>query len=174
MPNFGMLQLKDAARIVILDRTILAFHRRKRKSWQAEGTENCESLHPGVEALGYVNNTTPFLLSSTSFFKVIFSPSWVSICPPNPSRSTISPVAALLAAILAGSEDLALLLPEEALIELAFFTGGGSAESVVALRFRNSTMSVICCKEDASTITDFDGALGLSRTNRSVGGLGSH
>ncbi len=61
---------------------------------------------PGVDALGYVNSTTPDLLSSTSFFSVVLSPSLVSTSPPKSSRLTTSPTATCLA-LLAGTGEAA-------------------------------------------------------------------
>lgn len=45
----------------------------------------------GVLAFGYVKSTTPFLLLCTSCASVTFCPSFVSISPPNPSSSIVSP-----------------------------------------------------------------------------------
>lgn len=41
--------------------------------------------------MGYVKSTMPALLSATSLARVVFSPSLVSISPPNPSRVMLSP-----------------------------------------------------------------------------------
>lgn len=68
---------------------MIAIERRPGRWALVEGVRS--DLHPGVEALGYVNRTTPLLLSSTSFFKVVLRPACVSITPPNPSRSIESP-----------------------------------------------------------------------------------
>jgi hypothetical protein len=40
-----------------------------------------------------VNRTTPLLLSSTSFSKLVFWPSFVSTSPPNPFSVMVSPTA---------------------------------------------------------------------------------
>lgn len=101
-------------------------------------------LHPGVDALGYVKRTTPDLLSSTSCFKVTFSPLLVSISPPKPSIVIVSPAATLLAVVFAPFVDEAPFLVEVVdLTELAFFTGGGVCMSAGALRLRNSTILVV-------------------------------
>lgn len=46
---------------------------------------------PGVDALGYVNRTTPNLLVSTRCLRVVFAPSLSSISPPKPSKSIVLP-----------------------------------------------------------------------------------
>jgi hypothetical protein len=51
--------------------------------------------HPGVEAFGYVKMTTPDLLSSTSLFSVVLSPSLVSTSLPKPSSVIVSPTVIL-------------------------------------------------------------------------------
>ena len=103
-------------------------------------------LHPGVEAFGYVKMTMPLLLSSTSFFKVTFSPSFVSISPPKASRLTVSPglIVVLLAVVDPLAEDSPFWLEADDLTELAFFAGGGGAAgSAGVLRLRSSTIPMI-------------------------------
>lgn len=63
----------------------------KGQSDRGEEDRKKPNLQPGVEALGYVNRTTPDLLASTSALRVVFVLSLVSISPPNPSRSTVWP-----------------------------------------------------------------------------------
>lgn len=67
----------------------------KRNRGARQGMEEIQksNLHPGVEALGYVNSTTPDLLASTSFLRVVFVPSFVSTSPPNPSKLMVLPAA---------------------------------------------------------------------------------
>ena len=106
---------------------------------QYENMPELVYLHPGVEALGYVNKTTPDLASSSnSFFRVVFSPSWVSISPPKPSRSIMLPV------LTAFAEVCSFLPPfEEDLTEFAFLTWGRVVvDSSAALRFLNSTIVI--------------------------------
>lgn len=106
-----------------------------------------------------MNKTTPLSLSSTSCFNVVFSPSLVSIVPPNPSRSIASPTATFLSAagaagafffgagsssfLAAGSALAAGLLALE-----AFLGAGAGAGGWGALRLRNSTgifvLSYLC------------------------------
>ena len=104
-----------------------------------------DDSQPGVEAFGYVNKTTPFLLSSTNFINVVFSPSFVSTSPPKPARVMVSPTATLAfvddpldTGLLSVIVDLALEAVD--LTELAFFIGGGGALSE-ALRLRSSTIA---------------------------------
>ena len=102
-------------------------------------------LHPGVDAFGYVKMTMPFLLSSTSFFKVTFSPSFVSISPPKSSRLRVSPK--LIVVLFAVADPLAegspFWLEADDLTELAFFAGGGAAGSASVLRLRSSTIPMM-------------------------------
>lgn len=101
--------------------------------------------HPGVDALGYVNRTTPDLLSSTSFFNVVLSPSLVSTSPPKLSKEMVSPTVTALEAEVAPL----VLLPVIASLALStalvtgldfFLDGGGAGGSAAGLRLRNSTM----------------------------------
>lgn len=97
---------------------------------------------PGVEALGYVNSTMPDLLSSKRSFKVVLSPSFVSISPPNPSRSILSPTTGTGlfegSAFLTGSFfGFAAGADAFALVVLVFFAGAGGGAG--ALRFLSST-----------------------------------
>jgi hypothetical protein len=104
-------------------------------------------LQPGVEALGYVKRTTPPLLSSMSFLSVVFTPSFVSISPPNPPRVIVSPTAIFDALALAEPlllEALGLLIASltfaTAFATGPFFFAGGAAAGAAsgALRLRNS------------------------------------
>jgi hypothetical protein len=118
-------------------------------------------LHPGVEALGYVNSTTPLLLSSTSFASVVLVPSCVSISPPKAVRSIVSPTLggedAPVGATAAVS-PFALPLPvtasltastfsttaafafSVAVLGAAFFLAGRTGAGGGVLRFLSSTM----------------------------------
>lgn len=104
-------------------------------------------LHPGVEAFGYVKMTMPLLLSSRSFFKVTFSPSFVSISPPKLSRLTVSPTLIVVRCAVADplAEDSPFWLEADDLTELAFFAGGGGAAagSEGVLRLRSSTIPMM-------------------------------
>lgn len=114
-------------------------------STEVSRTVDAMVLQPGVEALGYVNSTTPALLLSTSFASVVFSPSFVSISPPKPERSMLSPcfggpalldfsatsstfslaasaIASSVTGSATGSSFLALLFGAA-----FFFAGGGAA-----------------------------------------------
>lgn len=114
---------------------------------RGENEKKRVNLQPGVEALGYVNSTTPDLLSSRSSFKDVLSPSFVSISPPNPSKSILSPTvgtepfddgASTASAFLAGSFfGFAAGADAFALVVLVFFSGTGGGAG--ALRFLSST-----------------------------------
>lgn len=117
------------------------------------------NLQPGVDALGYVNKTTPVLLSSTSFASVVFVPSCVSISPPRLARSMLSPTdgapaagadffaplgppvtASLTASTLAATAAFALPALEVAGFAPAFFLAGRAGAGGGVLRLRSSTM----------------------------------
>lgn len=126
------------------------------------GVGGRRDLHPGVEALGYVNRTTPALLSSTSFASDVLVPSLVSISPPNEARSIVSPT---LGAPLDLAVEAPLVLLTTAFLTAsafsttaswtfsttvfspsaflafagAFFFAGGAGAGAAALRFRSST-----------------------------------
>lgn len=127
--------------------------------WSVLFSRQLRSLysHPGVPALGYVNRTTPDLLSSTSFFNVVFSPSWVSTSPPKLSKEMVSPTVTALEAEAAPLVLLpviaSLALSTALLIGFDFFLeGGGAGGSAAGLRLRNSTMiddgQAICIRYD--------------------------
>lgn len=104
------------------------------------------NLQPGVEARGYVNSTTPDSLSSNRSFKVVMSPSFVSISPPNPSNLILSPtigiellegVVSAASSFLTGSFlGFATGADGFALVVLVFFSGAGGGAG--ALRFLSS------------------------------------
>ena len=115
-------------------------------------------VHPGVEALGYVKSTTPPELASTSFFKVVFWPSWVSISPPNPSKVMVEPTEGGPLEAEDDPSPFALSLPVTAAFTLSttfltgllfFFVGGGWEGSWCAFLLRNSTMLPIMWNEGA-------------------------
>ena len=127
---------------------------------QAEERKKGSNVQPGVDALGYVKSTTPERLFSTSSFRVVSSPSFVSIVPPNPSRSisspTLSPLPLELLELLAGAgvssaftsafataaavflvaAEAALPLEARGLETLLFSTGAGAG---AGLRSRSVT-----------------------------------
>lgn len=123
------------------------------------------NIQPGVLARGYVNSTTPFLLSSTSFWRVVFSPSCVSISPPKPARVIESPTATLaaflagaaaaavplvlLTAVLASGTATALALAAGFAAGDFFLDGGAGAGSTGALRLRRTGGMMGCGDECA-------------------------
>lgn len=129
--------------------------------WGGGGGEG--NVQPGVEALGYVNNTTPLLDSSTNFPSVVFVPSCVSISPPKVARSIVDPTSASPAAFASAFPTTASLtastvsltesctfsatdlsasafLPFAAAAGAFFFAGrAGAGGAGASLRLRSST-----------------------------------
>lgn len=97
------------------------------------------SLHPGVEALGYVKMTTPALLEATRASRVVASPSLVWISPPNSLREIVSPA---FGTGTLDEDSLALAFGSAfdfGLAVFAAFARTGCASAGGALRFLNST-----------------------------------
>lgn len=118
------------------------------------------NLHPGVDALGYVNNTTPDLLLSTRSFNLSFVPSWFSNSPPNWFKSRVSPTFgdpwwASLDASAREPPALTFLGPlfeagSRSRMRLLFCSV--SRGCVVALRFLNSTIAILWLLNNVNTV----------------------
>lgn len=87
-----------------------------------------------------MNRTTPDLLSSTNFFRVVLVPSLVSISPPKSSRLIVSPTSgtAGLGASFEASLGVSVALGLGAGLLFFSTTGGGAG----ALRLRSSTIAI--------------------------------
>ena len=88
--------------------------------------------------MGYVNSTTPALLSSTRILRVVFLPSFVSKSPPKPFKFTTSPTLSILSQVKAVvfPDGLNVVAGTLVLVRFADCSGGAA----VVLRFRSSTI----------------------------------